>query len=108
MTTNTVVLIIVAAAVALVLVGVVVGFGYKLRAERRLLGGTSLLHEMAEDARLAQLEDDVDDVTTNAQASQLDSEIKAFRTRGRRRESADSRQTADMRAQLKDRSSRTD
>ena len=101
MTTNTVVLIIVAVVVALILAGVVAGFRYKLRSERRLLGGTSILDEVVEDARVAQL-------TTDAQAAQVDSGIEAFRNRGRRSESADSRQTADIRAQLKDQGSRTD
>lgn len=53
MTTNAVVLSIVALVVALVMVGVVAGFRYKLRAERRLLGGTSILDEVVEDARVA-------------------------------------------------------
>lgn len=94
MITNTVVLIIVAVLVALVLASVVVGFGYKLRAERRILGGAGILDEITEDARAAQ-------VATEGRSAHVDSEIEAFRNQGRREESADSRQTADMRAQLK-------
>jgi hypothetical protein len=94
-TTNTVVLIIVAVVVALVLAGVVVVVGYKLRGERRLLGGAGVLDEMAMDARAAQL-------VAKDQAAQVGSEIAAFRKRGRKRESTDSREAADMRAQLKD------
>lgn len=101
MTTNTVVLIIVAVIVALVLASVVAIFRYKLRAENRLLGDTSILDEMADDARAVQ-------ITTKDQAAQFDSEIEAFRTRERRKESSDSRDTADMRAQLKDRVSPTE
>jgi hypothetical protein len=95
-TTNTVVLIIVALVVALVLAGVVMIFGYKLRAERRLLGGGGVLDEMTADA----LASDV--LNTKAHVAHVDSEIAAFRDRGRKQESADSRDTADMRAQLKD------
>jgi hypothetical protein len=97
MTTNTVVLIIVAVAVALIVVGVITWFGVKFRAERRMLGGNGILDEVAEDARLEA------ELVSKAQAAQVDSEIKAFRSRGRRKESADARQTADMRAQLKNR-----
>lgn len=95
MTTNTVVLIIVAIVVALVLVAVVVIVRYKLRAECRLLGDVGVLDEMADDARAAQR-------VANRQALHVDDGIAAFRNRGRKQESADSRDTADMRAQLKD------
>jgi hypothetical protein len=109
MMSNTVVLIIVAVAVALVLVGVVAGFRYKFRPERRLLGGASILDEAAEDARLVERQDHLgEELATKAQAAQIDSGIEAFRSRGRRRESADSREAADMRAQLKDHGSPTD
>ena len=64
MTTNAVVLSIVALVVALVLVGVVAGSRYKLRAERRLLGGTSLLDEVVEDARAAGQGYGIDDTHT--------------------------------------------
>ena len=101
MQTNTVVMIIVAVVVALVLVAVVVTVRYKLRAERRLLGGVGVLDEMADDARAAQ------QVATR-QSLQVDDGIAAFRSRGRKQESADSRDTADMRAQLKDHTAPTE
>ncbi len=104
MNTNSIVLIVVAILVALTLAGVVVGFKFKFRAERRMLGGASMRREIAEDARLGQLPDEMAaEPTVEAQAAQIDSGIAAFRNRGRRRESADSRDTADMRAQLKGR-----
>ena len=107
--TNTVVLVVVAILVALALAGIVAAVGYKLRTDRRLLGSAGILDEMAEDARLVEQQDHLaDDLATKAQAAQLDSGIEAFRTRGRRRESADSRDAADMRAQLKDHGSPTD
>lgn len=97
MSTNTVVLIVVAVAVVLVFIAVIAWFGVKFRAERRILGGNGILDEVAADARLEA------ELAAKLKALQVNSEIKAFRTRGRRKESADSRQAADMRAQLNDR-----
>jgi hypothetical protein len=57
--TNSIVLIVVAILVALVLAAAVAIFKRKFRAERRLLGGTSILGEMAADAKLVQRQDDV-------------------------------------------------
>ena len=59
MNTNSIVLIVIAVVVALVLAGVVVFFSRKFRAERRLLGGATLLGEMAAGADLVQREDDL-------------------------------------------------
>jgi hypothetical protein len=95
MTTNTVVLIAVTIAVALIAVGVITWFGIRFRAERRILGGNGILDEAAEDARLEA------ELLSKAKAAQVTSEIKAFRSRGRRTASPDARQTADIRAQLK-------
>jgi hypothetical protein len=109
MNTNTVVLVVVAILVALALAGIVAAVGFKLRADRRLLGGAGILDEMAEDALLVEQQDHLaDELATNARAAEVDSGIEAFRTRGRRRESADSREAADMRAQLKDHGSPPD
>ncbi|TPG34166.1 hypothetical protein [Mycolicibacterium hodleri] len=109
MSTNSIVLTVVAALVALTLVGVVMGFKRKFRAERHLLGGASLRQEIDEDARLGRLNDEMtDELTAKAQAAQIDSGIAAFRSRGRRGESADSREAADMRQQLKDHGTRAD
>ncbi|MBJ7339314.1 hypothetical protein [Mycolicibacterium sp.] len=107
--TNSIVLSVVAVFVALTLVGVVVFFKRKFRAEQRLLGGPSLRREIAEDALFDQLDGEMTDPTeAKTQAAHLDSEIAAFRSRGRRAQSADSRETADMREQLKDHGSLTD
>jgi hypothetical protein len=57
---------------------------------------------MAEDARLVARRDAAEQIESDAQAAQVDSDIEAFRNRGRRAESSDSRDTADMRAQLRD------
>ena len=59
MNTNSIVLIVVAILVALVLACAVAIFSRKSRAERRLLGGASILGEMAEGAKLVQHQDDV-------------------------------------------------
>ena len=59
MNTNTIVLIVIAIVVSLVLAGGVVFFSRKFRAERRLLGGATLLSEMAAGADLVQHEDDL-------------------------------------------------
>jgi hypothetical protein len=100
---NTVVLVVVAVLAAVALAGVVVAVGYRLRADRRLLGGTGILDEVAEDARLVQQQDHLaDELASKARAAEVDGNIDAFRKRGRRNESADARETADMRAQLKD------
>jgi hypothetical protein len=107
--TNTIVLIVVTILVALALAGVVAGFTRKFRAERRLLGGSGILDELAEDARLVAQQDDIaQQVASEAQAVQVDSDIKAFRNRGRRAESTDSRDAADMRAQLRDEGGHSD
>ncbi|WP_284228911.1 hypothetical protein [Mycobacterium antarcticum] len=96
-------LIVVAVLVALALAGVVVGFKRKFRAERRLLGGATILDEIAEDALFAQhREEAAAEGTTKSQAAQLDSGIEAFRTRTRPHESPDVKDAADMREQLKD------
>jgi hypothetical protein len=101
--TNTIVLIVVTILVAFALAGVVAVFTRTFRAERRLLGVAGILDEMAEDAPLMAHHDDIAQrVASDAQAAQVDSDIQAFRNRGRRAESADSRDTADMRAQLRD------
>ncbi|BBZ26676.1 hypothetical protein MMAD_09710 [Mycolicibacterium madagascariense] len=97
MSTNTVVLIVVAIVVALILVGIVTWFGIKFRADRRMLGGNGILDEAEEDARL-----EAEVLSRRAQAANVDNGIKAFRTRSRRTQSPDARQAADMRAQLKD------
>ena len=102
MNTNTIVLIVVTILVAFALAGVVVVFTRKFRAERRLLGGAGILDEMAEDARMVARHDAAEQIESDAQAAQVDTDIQAFRNRGRRAESADSREAADMRAQLRD------
>ncbi len=91
MNTNSIVMVVAAVLVALILAGVVAGFKRKFRAEQRLLGGASMCREISEGGELA----------AKAQAAQVDSGIAAFRNRGRRRDSADIRETADIRAQLK-------
>ncbi len=104
MTTNSIVLIVVAILVALALAGVVAGFKRKFRAERHLLGGASILDEIAEDALVVQHRDEMAaELTAKTQATQVDSGIAAFRNRSRSSESADTRDTAAMRAQLKGR-----
>jgi hypothetical protein len=99
--TNTIVLIVVTILVALALAGVVAGFTRKFRAERRLLGDVGILDEMVEDAHLV-AHYDAQQVDEDARAGRVDDDIEAFRNRGRRSESADSREAADMRAQLRD------
>ncbi len=101
MNTNTIVLIVVTILVALALAGVVAGFTRKFRAERRLLGDVGIIDEMVEDANLA-AQYDAQQVDEQARVVRVDDDIKAFRKRGRRAESADSRDAADMRAQLRD------
>ena len=51
MNTNSIVMIVVALFVALTLAAVVFGFSRKFRAERRLLGGASILEEVAADVQ---------------------------------------------------------
>jgi hypothetical protein len=94
MTTNTIVLIVVAVLVALVLAGIAAAFTYKFRADRRVLQGAGILDE-AQDAI-------ADELRAKSHVARVDKGIKAFRDRGRRRESADARATADLREQLKD------
>jgi cytochrome c-type biogenesis protein CcmH/NrfG len=73
MTTNTVVLIIVAILVALALAGIVAVFKYEFRAEWRYFGRVHILDELAEDARLARRQDEIaNELTTKAQAAQLE------------------------------------
>lgn len=107
MNTNSIVLIVVAVLVALALVGAVAGFAHKFRAERHLLGGAGILDELAADARVAAYHDN-NERTSKERTVRVDNDIRAFRNRGRRRESADSRTTADIRAQLREQSSPTD
>ncbi|KAA0098957.1 hypothetical protein CIW49_13890 [Mycolicibacterium sp. P1-18] len=59
MTTNSIVLIVVAILVALALAGVVAIFSRKFRSDRRLLGGATVLGEMAADAAVIQHRDDL-------------------------------------------------
>ena len=59
MTTNSIVLIVVAVFVALALAGVVAIFSRKFRSDRRLLGGATVLGEMAAEAAVVQHRDDV-------------------------------------------------
>ena len=59
MTTNSIVLIVVAILVALALAGVVAIFSRKFRSDRRLLGGATVLGEMAADAAVTQHRDDL-------------------------------------------------
>jgi len=105
--TNTIVLIVVTILVALALAGVVAGFTRKFRAERRLLGDVGIIDEMVEDANLA-AHYDAQQVDEQARAVRVDDDIKAFRNRGRRAESTDSRDAADMRAQLRDEGGHSD
>jgi ABC-type phosphate transport system permease subunit len=58
-TTNSIVLIVVAILVALALAGMVAIFSRKFRTDRRLLGGATVVGEMAADAAVAQHRDDV-------------------------------------------------
>jgi flagellar basal body-associated protein FliL len=58
-TTTSIVLIVVAILVALALAGVVAIFSRKFRSDRRLLGGATVLGEMAADAAVNQHRDDV-------------------------------------------------
>lgn len=102
MNTNTIVLIVVTILVALALAGVVAGFTRKFRAERRLLGGAGILGEMAEDARLVARRDAAEQIEQDAQAAQVDTDVAAFRDPGEHTKSADSKDTADMRAQLRE------
>ena len=94
MTTNTIVLIVVAVLVALVLAGVAAAFIYKFRADRRVLQGAGILDE-AQNAI-------ADELRAKTQVAPVGKGIKAFRERGRRGKSADARATADLREQLKD------
>lgn len=59
MTTNSIVLIVVAILVVLALAGVVAIFARKFRTDRRLLGGATVLGEMAAEAKVVQHRDDV-------------------------------------------------
>ncbi|WP_156720816.1 hypothetical protein [Mycobacterium sp. Root135] len=59
MTTNSIVLIVVAVFVTLALAGVVAIFSRKFRSDRRLLGGATVLGEMAAEAAVVQHRDDV-------------------------------------------------
>ena len=59
MTTNSIVLIVVAVLVMLALAGVVAIFSRKFRTDRRLLGEASVVGEMAEEAKMVQHRDDV-------------------------------------------------
>lgn len=54
MTTNSIVLIVVAILVTLALAGMVAIFSRKFRSDRRLLGRSSIADEMAEDAKAQQ------------------------------------------------------
>ncbi|MCV7132393.1 hypothetical protein H7J06_05290 [Mycobacterium hodleri] len=56
---NSIVLIVVAVLVALALAGLVAIFSRKFRADRRLLGGATVLGEMAADAAVVQHRDDL-------------------------------------------------
>jgi hypothetical protein len=90
MTTNTIVLIVVAVLVALILAGVAVGFTYKFRADRRALQGAGLLDEVQNAI--------TDELSAYGRHVRIDKGIKAFRTRST---SPDARTTADMRDQLR-------
>ena len=59
MTTNSIVLIVVAILVALALAGLVAIFSRKFRTDRRLLGEASVVGEMAEEAKIVQHRDEV-------------------------------------------------
>ena len=59
MTTNSIVLIVVAVLVSLALAGMVAIFSRKFRSDRRLLGGATVLGEMAADAAVVQHRDDL-------------------------------------------------
>jgi hypothetical protein len=86
MTTNTVVLIVVAILVALALAGMVAAVKYEFRAEWRYFGRVHILDEVAEDARLARQQNAIaDELTAKAQATRVDRETRAFRNRGRRK-----------------------
>lgn len=56
---NSIVLIVVAILVALALAGLVAIFSRKFRTDRRLLGGATVLGEMAADAAVVQHREDV-------------------------------------------------
>lgn len=58
MTTNSIVLIVVAILVALALAGLVAIFFRKFRGDRRLLGSSSIIDEMAADAKAVQRRDE--------------------------------------------------
>ncbi|MEU0499019.1 hypothetical protein [Mycobacterium sp. NPDC006124] len=58
MTTNSIVLIVVAVLVALALAGMVAIFSRKFRGDRRLLGRASVVDELAADARAVQQRDE--------------------------------------------------
>jgi len=58
-TTNSIVLIVVAILVALALAGLVAIFSRKFRADRRLLGDATVVGEMAEEAKIVQHRDEV-------------------------------------------------
>ena len=59
MTTNSIVLIVVAILVVLALAGVVAIFSRKFRSDRRLLGDATVVGEMAAEAKVVQHRDDV-------------------------------------------------
>lgn len=58
MTTNSIVLIVVAILVVLALAGLVAIFSRKFRTDRRLLGGATVLGEMAAEAKVVQHRDE--------------------------------------------------
>jgi len=59
MTTNSIVLIVVAILVAFALAGMVAIFSRKFRTDRRLLGRATIAGEMAAEAKVVQHSDDV-------------------------------------------------
>ncbi len=104
---NSTVLIIVSVLVTLGLVGMVAGVRYTCRGDRRSLGG--LLDEPEDDALLIEQHDRLaDETAAKDQAAQVDSDIEAFRERGRLKNSvARASETAHLREQLSDRDDRT-
>lgn len=94
---------------ALALVGMVAGVRYKCRGDRRKLGSHGMLAEAEDDALLVAHHEQLKvELAAKAQAAQVDSDIEAFRERGKRKDSAArASETAHLRELLSDRSERS-